>query len=302
MKKIGVWLIPWLLSLAPVSAQVTVEIFQEQSYFLPGEAIKLAVRITNRSGQTLRLGAEPDWLTFTVESREGSVVSQTGDVPVTGAFELESSKMATKRVDLAPYYSFPRVGRYLATAVVKIKSWDREVTSEPKAFTVIEGAKLWQQEFGLPQAAKTNSEPEIRKYILQQATYVRGPLRLYLRVTDAAGSKTFKVVPIGPMVSFGRPEPQIDPESNLHLLYQNGPYSFSYTVHSPEGELLKREAYDMSDRKPRLRLGEDGKIAVSGGVRRDSPNDIPPPKTEEEGKTPAGEAATNKVDAAAEPK
>src|SRR6266404_7912813 len=92
-------------SLVPVWAQVTVEVTQQQEQFLPGESLPTAVRITNRSGQTLRLGGEEDWLTFSIESREGTVVSKTGDAPVVGEFTLESSKVATKRVDLTPYFS-----------------------------------------------------------------------------------------------------------------------------------------------------------------------------------------------------
>jgi hypothetical protein len=50
-------------------AQVSVEIVLEQEQFLIGEAIPAAVRITNRSGQTLRLGDEANWLSFTLETR-----------------------------------------------------------------------------------------------------------------------------------------------------------------------------------------------------------------------------------------
>src|SRR5438132_4111285 len=89
---------------SPASAQVTVEVLQDQDQFLPGEALPTAVRITNRSGQVLRLGKEQDWLNFTVESRDGFVAAKTGEVPVSGEFVLDSAKMATKWVDLAPYF------------------------------------------------------------------------------------------------------------------------------------------------------------------------------------------------------
>ena len=53
------------------TAQVRVEVTLDQGQFLPGETLVAAVRITNRSGQTLRLGGQPDWLTFSVESHDG---------------------------------------------------------------------------------------------------------------------------------------------------------------------------------------------------------------------------------------
>src|ERR1035441_10179230 len=56
MKALGLWLGLWGVALLPVSAQVTVEITQDQDQFLPAESVPTAVRITNRSGQSLHLG------------------------------------------------------------------------------------------------------------------------------------------------------------------------------------------------------------------------------------------------------
>src|SRR5512133_290514 len=265
-----------LASLATASAQVTVEVTQEQNQFLQGEAIPVAVRITNRSGQTLHLGEEQDWLTFDIEAREGSVVSKTADVPVSGEFDLESSRVAIKRVDLAPCFGPMQPGHYGITATVHIKEWNRQVLSPAKFFDVIEGAKLWEQEVGIPDDSGTSSgSPEMRKYILQQANYLKGQIRLYLRVTDTYG-KTYRLFPIGPMISFGRPEAQVDKFSHLHVLYQSGPSLFSYTVYDYEGNMLARQGYDYRESRPRLRVDEDAIIFVYGGIRHYLPNDIPP--------------------------
>ncbi len=277
MKLLSLWPGLLLASWVSGSAQVTVEVTQIQQQYLPGEAIPVAVRIINRSGQTLHLGAAADWLTFTIESRDGSGVSKNGDVPVVGEFDLESSQVATKRVDLAPNFVFEHEGRYALTATVHIKSWDRDLYSRPMPFDIIEGAKLWEQEVGVPPPpGRTNQPPLTRKYVLQQANYLRGHLRLYLRVMDEFG-KPLKVVAIGPMVSFGRPDPpQIDQFSNLHVLYQNGAVSFSYTVFNPNGELIVRQTHDYTDTRPRLHIDENGLISVAGGVRRLTAHDVPP--------------------------
>jgi hypothetical protein len=276
MKRIGLWLCLLLAALSPASAQVTVEVSLDQDQFLPGEAIIAAVRVTNRSGQTLRLGAEEDWLTFSVESLDREIVPKTGEAPVTGEFSLASSKVATKRVDLAPYFSANVPGGYSVNATVRIKEWNREITSEPRKFTVIEGSKLWEQEIGLPRpAGATNSTPEVRKYILQQARYLKTQIRLYLRLTDATGAKVFRVFPVGPMVSFGQPEPQVDGFSNLHLLYQDKPHAFNYTVFNPDGRVILRQTYDYSNSRPRLHPTGDGRITVLGGARRVAASDLP---------------------------
>ncbi len=283
MKLTGLTLGVLLAPLLQMSAQVTVEVTLEQEQFLGGEALPAAVRITNRSGQTLHLGTEPDWLTFLVESRDGFIVVKTGEVPVLGEFTLESSKVATRHVDLAPHFAISRPGRYNVTATVRVKAWDATLTTKPKSFDIIQGAKLWSQEFGVPAAANaTNQSPEVRKYTLQQANYLRTQLRLYLRLTDAAESKVIKVFSMGPMVSFSEPEPQLDKFSNLHLLYQNGARSFSYTMISPDGDVLVRQTYDYSNTRPRLQTDQEGKFLVTGGVRRVTSNDWPPKSSQQE--------------------
>lgn len=278
MKKLGFWLGLFAASILQLHAQVRVEVVLDQDQFLPGETLPVAVRIINRSGQTLRLGADPDWLTFSVESRDGAVVPKLADVPVAGEFKLDSSKVATKHVELDSYFSVLQPGRYEVVATVNIKDWDEKISSMPKGFDIIHGTKLWEQEVGLPKTSTPSSRiPEVRKYILQRASYLRTQLRLYLRITDAASERVFRVVPIGPMLSFSQPEPQVDALSNLHVLYQDGPHTFSYTVFNPDGDLITRQSYEYVNSRPRLRADDDGKISVFGGVRRAAANDVPPP-------------------------
>jgi hypothetical protein len=276
MKRIGLMVGLLLAAMVPVWGQVTVEVRLDQEQFLPGEAMPLTVRITNRSGETLALGANEDWLTFTIEAQDEQVVPKLGDAPVAGPFLLESSKVAIKHVDVAPFFSFGQSGHYRIVATVRIPGWDHDLTSAPKSFDVIEGAKLWERDFGVPRAGgSTNEVPEVRRYMLQQANYIRGQLRLYLRVMDTSG-KVLKVLPIGGMLSFSRPEPQLDKFSNLHVLYQSGPHTFMYTQYSPDGELIARQYYEYVNARPHLRLNEEGDISVAGGVRRQTGNDFPP--------------------------
>ena len=277
IRGLGVVLLLASLAALPARAQVTVEVTQDQDQFLQGESLNVAVRITNRSGETLHLGANSDWLIFTIESRDGLVVPKSGEAPVVGEFDLETSKTAIKRVDLAPYFSLPQPGRYSIVANVRIRDWNQELISRPRYFNIIEGAKLWEQEVGIPSSAgSANQPPEVRKYILQQVNYLRGQLRLYLRVTDGFG-RSLRVFPVGPMVSFGRPDPQVDRLSRLHLLYQYGAYSFCYTIIDCNGDMVVRQTYDYNPSRPRLRTDEDGNISVTGGTRRITDNDVPPP-------------------------
>jgi hypothetical protein len=265
-----------LLTLVSAPAQVSVEVVLDQEQFLPSESVPVAVRITNRSGQTLHFGADANWLTFSVESADSFVVIKNSEVPVTGEFDLDSSQMAIKRVDLAPYFVLSQPGHYRIVATLRIKQWNTEVASPPKGFDVINGAKLWSQDFGLPApAGVTNQAPEVRRYSLIEANYLKSQLRLYVQVSDESESRVFKVSAVGRLVSFSQPEAKLDRLSNLHVLYQSGAQAFTYSVVNPNGDILQREMYDYANSRPRLTVNDNGDIAVVGGVRRVKPVEIP---------------------------
>ena len=288
MKLFG--LIPGLAvaTIFSASAQVTVTLTLDQDQFLPSESVPVAVHITNQSGQPLHLGADPDWLTFSVEAADDFIVVKNSDPPVQGAFELDSSQIATKRVDLQPYFDLKRPGRYRIIATVKIKDWNTDVTSSPRGIDVISGAKLWSQVFGVPlPAGVSNRPPEVRKYTLEEANYLHSQLRMYVQVSDESGATVFKVRPIGPMVSFSQPEEQLDRSSNLHVLYQSGAASFLYSVINPSGDMVRQEIYDYLNVRPRLAVGDDGSVTIFGGVRRVKPQDIPPVQSPNELTVPA---------------
>lgn len=263
-----------LLSLSTAIAQVTVEVVPAQAQFLPDESLFVKVRVSNLSGKTLELGADQEWLKLSVESREGFVVTRLGEVPVQGEFTLDSSKAAVKRLDLAPCFSLLRQGRYTVTATVRVPGWEQEFSSPPVAFDIIQGTKLWEQEFGVPSTNAAAGEPEVRKYVLQQANYLK-QLQLYVRVLDGAGAKTFSVRSIGRLVSFSQPETQLDKFSRLHVLWQTGARAFAYRIVNPDGEVIGQQTYDYTATRPKLRMNEDGKIIVSGGARRLTRDDLP---------------------------
>jgi hypothetical protein len=269
-----------LLSLicSSVQAQVVAEMKLEQEQFLPGEALTVATRISNRSGRTLTFGDEADWLTFSVQSRDTTLVGRHGEAPVLGTFTLDTGNVATKRVNIAPYFALTKPGRYSVAATVRIKEWDGVATSAPKIFDIIEGSKIWSQEFGVPPSdAVTNQPPEVRRYALLQANYLRSELRLYFRLTDAS-DKVLKVFSLGQIVSFGHPDAEVDGQNRLHVLHQNGARTSIYTVVTPEGEIAVRQLYDYANVRPQLRGDASGNIVVAGGVRHPTPGDISRPK------------------------
>src|SRR5688572_19522305 len=198
------------LSLVAGTAQVTVDIVLDQEQYLRDESLPVKVRITNRSGRPVKLGGTADWLNFTVENREGHNVARLGDLLVKEEFTVESSMVATRTVDIAPFFNVGLPGRYTVSAEMKIPEWNQEIRSQSRNFSITRGAPLWEQVVGLPGTG--SAVPELRKYVLQQANVKH--LTLYVRVTDEKEDKTFRLLPVGQMVSFSTPEPQVDKESN----------------------------------------------------------------------------------------
>jgi hypothetical protein len=258
---------------------LTAELKLDQNQFLPNEDVQLKVRIANHSGQDLTLGQADDWITFSVQGADDAIVTKLGDVPAAGAFTLHSAQTGTRTFNLTPYFDFHRPGRYVLAATMKIAQWNQELPCKPVALTIVQGVRVPnvpEVAVGvLPLDGATNQPPEIRKFVLQKVNYTTES-RLYLRLTDASGARTFRLLPIDRMLTFSEPEAQVDRFSNMHILNQTGAKSFCYCVVNARGQMLEKETYDYTQFRPTLRNGQDGRVFVSGGIRRFTNQDIPP--------------------------
>ena len=256
------------------SAQVNVDLSLNQQQFLPGEDLPVTVRVTNRSGQLLHLG-DTGWLTFFIQSDDGSVVAKKLDPPVKGLFDLNNADMAIKRVNLAPYFILQRTGIYHVTATVHIGAWNADISSAPQKFDVIDGAQLWSQSFGVSDPEMPDQPPRVRRFTLIEANYLKDELRLYVQLSDESDGTILAVHSLGQLISFSQPEAQLDRLSNLHVLCQSGATEFTHSVISAGGKIVEQEVYDYVNSRPRLGEDNDGNIIVRGGVRRPDPGQVP---------------------------
>jgi hypothetical protein len=269
--------IAMLLAAVAAQAQVRVEIRFDGEQYIANEPLIANVRIINDSGVTLRLGDDPNWLGFAIETMEGPFARQLRLPNVLGTFELESSHTATKRVDLAPCFNLTQSGKYKVVATVKVPAFKTSFASPGKVFYIVSGSRMWEKQFGVPPniaPPDSNGLPELRKYILIQAMS-GNDTKFFVRVTDAQ-ENNIRVIPIGTLVSFSRPEPQLDKWSNLHVLYQIGARNFVYFVVNPEGLVIAREIHEITDTRPSMVENDEGRIMIKGGARRPSVDDIPP--------------------------
>ena len=284
MKNHITWLACWLacghFSLA--QEQVSVEVLIEGERYLANEVLEARVRVTNHSGQTLHLGQEVDWLTFTVGSYDNKIIARYGEVPVICKMVLENNERGTLRVDLAPYFGIDQPGRYRVIASVNFRELGVVAKSQPVPFDIQKGATMWYQEFGVPkQPGNGGGPPEVRKYAIQTAS-----AKYYLRLSDPTDVKVFKVLPLDGAVSYTTPQTEIDKAGNLHLLYQTGPRSFFYWVIDPDGNLRLRQTHVYSDgRAPKLKKNGSGSPIIENGARKLTPSDLP--KADEPAASPA---------------
>ena len=277
---------------------IRVELAFDQETYLPREPLYASVRVYNTSGRTLELGRDNEWLSFTVENVDGSFVHQRKPLDVRGEFILPSSSRARKLINLAEFYDLGKFGRYVIHADVKIPQWQETFSSKGIPLGIATGVKLWETTFGMP-SDDHQSRPELRKFQLLSANHVKR-LTLYVRVTGENEADTIAIFPVGRLHGFSKPEPQLDRWSNLHVFYQEGAHSFSYYLITPDGLLLTRQFWDINgDSRPGLKVDSEGRIAVFGGVRRVTPDDLPPPDLlgENSEPAPAGSLADKALDA-----
>ncbi len=270
----------WLGLLACLArAQVNVEVAFDQEAYLPHEQCLAEIRITNFSGRTLRLPAEADWLDLAVESTDGYIVAKLADIPPAQPLEIPTAARGKRFVDLAPCFNLSQRGRYRVIATVRLPEINAEVTSPPAYLTIMGGVPMWEQLVGVP-GGPTGQTPEMRRYALLQ-TNDRKRLALYVRISDEADQRVYRVFPLGKLLSFGRPEAQVDRQARLHVLFQSGSRQFTYYCISPGGEVLTRHLYQITHVRPRLRPDDEGAVKVVGGFRLKTSYDIPPPAPEE---------------------
>lgn len=267
----------WLVAPLSILAQMRVELSFDQETYLPHEPMLATVLVYNSSGQPLVLGRDNKWLSFNIETAEGSLVRQRKPVEVQGEFKLPSASRARKVVNLAEAFELTRFGRYYITAVVQVPEWGQSFDSaRPRPIGISAGTTLWESTFGLP-GADSNTRPEMRKFQLVQASH-RKKLSLYVRITDESAGETYSIFPIGQLVGFSKPEPQLDRWSNLHVFYQDAAHTFRYFTITPDGLMLARQTWEIGAERPVMTVNSEGRISVTGGVRRVNASDLPPPE------------------------
>jgi hypothetical protein len=262
----------------PSVLELQTEVFQDR--FLPGESLEIEVRIRNLSGQPVTFRPEDDWLNITIWSLikstgEGAPVAQFKPVRIRETFTIPHTKAIRARVDVAPCFDLSRPGRFRLDAALTHATVREPVRATPLLFEVVPGSRLWEQTFGF-RPLDADAPPEQRKYTLQKMT-TKTEARLYVGVSDAEDQFVFRQVSLGRAANSDNPQRRLDRLSNLHVIHQIGPRTFTHTVINPRGDVLRRMTYDSqaANIRPTLKPDEEGRVTVVGGVRVPRADDIP---------------------------
>jgi hypothetical protein len=258
--------------LPEAQAQVSLDVKLPQRQFLRNQSLPVMVRIENKSGQSLKIGATPDWLSFTVETQDGKSISPVRDILAGGEFELDASESISKTLDLSEGYDLSRVGSFKLTAFARFPSLNYTAHSATVPFQIMRGAQIWEEVCGV---ASTSGPPRMIRYSLQQAHHMKD-LTLFVRVSEEAEEGQAQLLELGPTVSFATPESLIDKNSHLHVLYQSGPRDFDYCEVGPRAQLLSRDSFDRTPSRPHLKPDASGRITIVGGVRKNRTETRPP--------------------------
>jgi len=265
-----------MFCLQEAGAQVDISLSFKKDFFLADEAMLAELTIVNYSGRSIVLGEKADWLTFSIESSRNKTLSAERPLDIYGRFEIPNAGSGIRRVHLVPAFRLQEQGSYQIKATVVLPELGFKKSSEAVEVNILSANLLWEREFGLVSSAD-GKPPEIRRYELMRSINEKS-IELYVRVSSQYRESIFGVYSLGNVVSFGEPERQVDRLSNLHVLFQNGARSFRYAIIKPNGEILLQQRWDYTNTRPRLSLGEQGLIEISGGMRQISYDDIPSPE------------------------
>lgn len=256
-----------------IAQQISVELITEQDIYLPNEALRVGVKISNRSGQPVIFGDDGAWAQFSIMGTNKLPLGKNGDPAPGDIFVLANASQITRWYDLSPHFELGSPGTFSLSATVRVKQWGETFASTIKRFDIVRGVNMAEIPFGVP-GDGASGVPEGRKYILQKVRDTR-QARLYLRVVSEDGLKVYNVLPLGQLISLSKPEYQADQQGRFHTLFQTGSRYFTYCVAAPDGQLLQRHIYENTQRRPTLGLDDNGRTAVKHGVRKITPDDFP---------------------------
>lgn len=248
-----------VIAVFPAFAQIDIKCRLQNGRTILFEPAIVDLDIVNNTSELLDFsGANPNArLAFDVERSPGVLVSPAG-VPLFGkAVTIKPGDTFSRKVNLQAAYPIRDTGPYTITARVE---WGGRVFISLKLFLdVLPGLEIAKLVAGIPE------DPSVmRSYTLRTLNRDRKETA-FLRINDDDKAICYGVFDLGPIVRLFEPKLRTDEVGNIHVLRQSGPWQFTHSVFTPNGEPVATEIYSAEGSTIELKRAEDGQIAVRGG-------------------------------------
>jgi hypothetical protein len=250
---------------ACASAQLGVNIRMNQSQFLAGETVLVAVTLTNHTGSDLILannGRTP-WLDMVVKRGNGEPASMLGKANF-GAVKIPSGQTMTKTIDISALYNLREPGSYSVSALVRSGSDSNGFISNRLLFSCANVRPDWSQKVGVPGQPGKNHEFRVMNFTNSQKSL------LYAQVVDCKTGVSVQTLCLGEALLFRKPQAAVDRSQTLNVLYLATPDFYVHARIDVNGRFLGRDLHKRGDSgDPRLMTFADGSVKVAGSVLYD---------------------------------
>lgn len=258
-----------LFLLSTARAQITVDLSIRRTIFVAYEPLLATVRITNLSGNRLLLADVEGrkWFGFQIETLDGRPIPPTDPNYEVDPIQIGTGESITRTVNLTQLYPLSDFGSYRIRAVVYSTELSGFFSSPPLTVEVTEGRVIWQQTVGVPSTpgiAPGTRTVSLLTHRLSEKT------DLYLRIEDKTSGLVYCTHRLGDLISYGKPDIQLDSSNTIHVLQNNIPREFIYSKVGLDGKILERLSYSAPKTRPQLIKGPDGSVAVIGAVPFDA--------------------------------
>ncbi len=255
-----------LAALAPVQAQIGVDISIKRRLFIRHEPVLATVIITNQTGRdiTLEDTRESQWFSFQITAEGDKFVPPRNLDYHLDPLPIRAGETLKRTVNLNELYALGDFGIYRIRANIHFAGMDKYFSSKPTHIEITEGRILWRQSAGVPEGGNGAGQTHTFSMLAHQ----RGEQNLlYVRVEDQDDATVFCTTPLGRLIDGVPPQMQFDAANNLYVLQLIGQRSYVLSKISVNGEYLGQTHYSAPKTRPYLRKQADGTLQLVGGVK-----------------------------------
>ncbi len=247
-----------------LQAQVRVEVRIPRRNFISYEPVIATVVITNVAGRDLTLHDADGqrWCNFEIQTGDGRLIPPRDPDAGLSPLLIPAGETIKRSANLASLFPIGDFGLYRVRAGVYLAEAKKFYDSQPANIEVSEGKVFWQQVVGVPEGmdgAGGTRTVSLLSFRLEKDN------RLYVRVEDKDKGMVYCTQQLGPILSSGAPQVEIDRANQLHILQLVGLKTYLYTKVGVNGETLGQSTYNSVNSRPNLRKRKDGEVGVYGG-------------------------------------